>query len=87
MVVVAAEFGSQPGDLRDVLGRGRLGRQQGPRAVSQYEQISELGALAGRDGMRLFGAGDYAGEHAVRQGTQVPVGLGRPRSFGRHRTG
>jgi hypothetical protein len=50
-VVAAPEFGSQPGDLRRVVGRGRLGRQQGPRAVSQREQVSELGSLAGRNGM------------------------------------
>ena len=87
VVVAAAEFGAQPGDLGRVLGRGRLGCQQGPRAVSQREQVSELGGLAGRYGMRLFSAEDDAGERAVRPGPQVPVGLGGPRSFGHHRTG
>ena len=37
--------------------------------------------------MRLFSTEDDAGERAVRPGTQVPVGLGRPRSFGHHGTG
>jgi hypothetical protein len=74
-VVAAAQSGAQPGDLGRVLGRSCLGRQQRPRAVSQCKQISELGGLAGRNGMRLLSTEDDAGERAVRPGPQVPVRL------------
>jgi hypothetical protein len=81
-VVAASQLGAQLTGFGCVIGGGGLGREHGPCAVAQREQLPQLGCLAGRDEMRLFGAVDNLGECAIRPGAQVPVGLSGLPGFG-----